>query len=278
MSIKEIKLSDWEQFGGGGQGDSFYSRTDDSIMLKLFSKRAPQETVTDEIVWTENIYNAGIPCVEPGIAVYAPEVERYGIIFRRIHNKKSLCRAIADDPSCTAVMAAKLSAMAKILHGSTADKSRFKNIKDLFASYLAENESLSPDMRRRCEDALAAIPEGNRLVHGDFHFGNVITDGQRDYLIDLSTFGYGDPDWDISMQFLVSHSNGDKMIEYLFHVTDEQAFAFWKEFKADYYGPNAPSDEELFIRFKPYMLLRTLFFEHDRGPDPHVAAMREAFV
>ena len=167
---------------------------------------------------------------------------------------------------------------ARSLHAIEADTSRMRNIKDIYRKLIECNTLHDRAIISRALDLLDSLPEGGTCVHGDFHFGNIITDGKRDYLIDLSTFGYGDPDWDISMQFLVSHSNGDKMIEYLFHVTDEQAIAFWQEFKADYYGPGAPSDEELFIRFKPYMLLRTLFFEHDRGPDQHVAAMREAFV
>ena len=35
MKAKQINLQEWESFGGGGYGESFYNKTDDSVILKL---------------------------------------------------------------------------------------------------------------------------------------------------------------------------------------------------------------------------------------------------
>lgn len=35
MEAKQINLNEWETFGGGGFGESFYNKTDDSVILKL---------------------------------------------------------------------------------------------------------------------------------------------------------------------------------------------------------------------------------------------------
>ena len=38
-----------------------------------------------------------------------------------------------------------------------------------------------------------SVPEAITCLHGDMHIGNVITDGMRDYWIDLGDFAYGNP-------------------------------------------------------------------------------------
>ena len=39
---KLINLNEWESFGGGGYGESFYNKTDDSVILKLNTR--PQKS------------------------------------------------------------------------------------------------------------------------------------------------------------------------------------------------------------------------------------------
>ena len=42
MNAKTINLQEWEAFGGGGFGTSYYNKTDDSVILKLNSQAYPK--------------------------------------------------------------------------------------------------------------------------------------------------------------------------------------------------------------------------------------------
>ena len=48
MKAKMIDLSEWEEFGAGGVGKSYFSKTDDSIILKLNNEGWPEEKALGE--------------------------------------------------------------------------------------------------------------------------------------------------------------------------------------------------------------------------------------
>ena len=45
----------------------------------------------------------------------------------------------------------------------------------------------------------ACLPSPKTCLHGDFHIGNIITNGEKDYWIDLGDFAYGAPDFQTIM-------------------------------------------------------------------------------
>lgn len=46
---------------------------------------------------------------------------------------------------------------------------------------------------------LDSLPSPKTCLHGDFHIGNIITNGEKDYWIDLGDFAYGAPDFQTIM-------------------------------------------------------------------------------
>lgn len=277
MTPKQINLSDWTLFGGGGQGDSYNHKTDPSLMLKLFLADYPTKAVTDELEIAQRIYDLGLPTPKPGEFVIADG--RPGIVFERIQNKKSFSRAYADDQSLLPDLAKRFAAIGRQLHATKADREHFGSMHKLFRFYMDEDPILSDEHRELCERALALIPEGDTCVHGDFHIGNVITDGKKDYLIDLGTFGYGRPEWDLSMFWFVCNMTPPDKSDELFHCTPEQMAKFWHAFADEYYGAKRPADDAFLPMFAPYIILRSLFFDVScGGRDPFPPKMRDGLA
>jgi aminoglycoside phosphotransferase (APT) family kinase protein len=52
-------------------------------------------------------------------------------------------------------------------------------------------------------DALAELPDGDRLSHGDFHPGNILTDGDEPVIIDWSNVTCGDPAADVARTLVI---------------------------------------------------------------------------
>lgn len=263
MTPKQINLSDWTLFGGGGQGDSYNHKTDPALMLKLFLADYPIKSVTDELEISQRIYDLGIPTPKPGEFVMADG--RPGIVFERIQNKISFSRAYANDSSLLDSLADRFAKIGRQIHATMADREHFNSMHKIFRFYMDNDPILTEEHRELCERALALIPEGDTCVHGDFHIGNVITDGQHDYLIDLGTFGYGRPEWDLSMFWFCANMTPAYKSDELFHLTPDQMKAFWDVFADKYYGDKRPAEDAFLPMFAPYIILRSLFFDVSCG-------------
>lgn len=274
ITAKEISLSEWTLKGGGAQGDSYEHVSNPDILLKLFSERIDEATVRQEVEIAQAVARCGVPSPAPGEFVRVGN--RYGIIFQKIPNKKSLCRAISDDPSCLKDMATRFAAMGKALHSQVCTDPEIIDINVYYQKLLDENTTVDAHTRevmQSCIDKIKA--EGRKtLIHGDYHFGNVITDGVHDYFIDLGCFAYGHPDFDNSMLYLNCFLSNDEMIHEYYHISEAQAQEFWKEYKYCYFGPDAASDEDFMRRFAPFLLLRSLFIEVILGLIPPTVNLR----
>lgn len=272
-----IDLDQWIKSGEGNQGESFVSKDDDMVILKLYSERINPDLVVDEIAMAKSVQDAGIVCPDAGSLVRCGN--RYGIIFARIVGKKSFCRAVADDPECIPDMARRMAVMAKDMHSRSSVGTPFKSVVDEYVRLMG-CISMEPEVKAVGEKYLKQIMMEDRktIVHGDFHFGNLITDGKKDYFIDLGMVGYGHPDNDNSMFFIIATGMPEEVEMRDYHITLKQSVEFWNEYKYAYYGPDAPSNEVFFERFKPYLFMRSLLVERDCGKNPLNDFLRRKFA
>jgi len=269
-------IEDWVQFGGGIQGDSFYSKTDPTVVLKLYSENISRHYVEHEFNFSKAVIDAGIK--SPQALEMVNYGNRWGIVFRRVANKRSFCRLAGERPEETESLAKRLSDMVKDLHFKPAEGTPFPGAVPFFQRILEENTLIDDEMRAKMKKAMAQIVAEDRhtLLHGDFHFGNVITDGKEDFFIDLGNLSYGNPNFDISMFYLVTHYGTEEILNYNFHLNIPQALNFWNAFKKEYYGKDIP-DEELIKSLKNYLLIRTLWIQKDTGNAPFCQNLMELY-
>jgi len=272
-----MNLNDWTRFGGGFQGDSFYHNTDPNIVLKLFSENVDKEYVEHEFNMSLAIQNTGIKC--PKVNEMVQVGNRYGIIFQRILNKKSFCRIAGENPEMIENLAERLSRMILEIQSIPSEGLPFPATVDIYRKTLEENTILDDKQRAICQKAIDEVVAEDKafLVHGDFHFGNVITDGKDDYFIDLGSLSHGNPKFDIAMFYLVTHFSIIPLLEREFHVNVEQAMKFWNAFKKNYYGRDIP-DEEIFASIKNYIILRSLWVLKDTGNAPFAVTSTNMFL
>lgn len=279
MKPKKINLTDWVLNGGGAQGESYFHKRDDSVLLKLFSPHLPSRLAWDEFEAAVNIHSAGLPCIKPDGVV--TDGQRFGLIIPRIRNKKSFCRAVGEDPDCLDDMARRLAAIGRYLHTTPANKENFRPALAIYRELWKLSRNPDKAYLAACDGILSDMEKNDisgTYLHGDFHFGNVITDGEHDYIIDLGAFSYGNPLFDLSMFYFSTHFMPPGATESVYHISEEEALDFWNAFKRYYYGnisgcdktvagTYVPTDAELERQFAPYLLLRTLSFERDMGLD-----------
>ena len=198
---QQINLEDYFQSGEGGQALT-YTRKDGTAMAKMFIYGQGSDTVEREFRISRAVYETGIPCPEPIRLV--TDGERFGAEYEVIANKRSFTRIISQEPEQLEPLTLKFAQMGKQLHSIPANTDVFPDMKEVIRPWIEKSTCISEPLRARLLSTLDSIPSPKTCLHGDFHIGNIITDGKKDYWIDLGDFAYGAPEWDLSMNFYLA--------------------------------------------------------------------------
>lgn len=233
MAMKTIDINDWVLSGGGGAGVSYFHKTDPTLILKMDNREVSREEVEKGLETAGIVYGLGIPTPEPGEVVF--DGERYGQIFHRIQNKVSYARLIGEKPELIPPLAREFALIVKKLHSTKTKGSGLRSIKEIYGDFVLANPNRSQEVKGRAMALLASLPEADTCVHGDLHYGNIIRADGRDYLIDISSFGYGHPYFDLAMIAALRKLGplSPDLHRSLFHNSIEQSELFWDRFRTD---------------------------------------------
>ena len=275
MEAIRINLDDYVHSGEGANGDSFFHRTDPTIMMKLYHPGKVQQPL-DEMIMARKVFDLGIPSPEPG--EYVTDGVRYGIRFRRIEGKVSYSRATADHPEKVAQYAAEFAGMCLDLHKIHVDTTQFENVKDRYYRLLEENPFFTKPEKDAIGRFIADCPDTDTAIHGDLQFSNAIFVGDKRYFIDLGDFSYGYSLFDTGMVYLCCCISEPAFIEEVFHMPKPLAVKFWEEFAHAYFGADRPL-KDIEEQIRPYAGLKTLIVERDtKCPMPEMRACLKGII
>ncbi|MCL2460831.1 MAG: aminoglycoside phosphotransferase family protein, partial [Euryarchaeota archaeon] len=89
------------------------------------------------------------------------------------------------------------------------------NLKQRFHRDLELSARLPTDLKKKLQEELGRLPDGQSLCHCDFHAGNIFFDGEKYMIIDLLQISSGDPAADAACSF-VSYSFADNDLAELY--------------------------------------------------------------
>lgn len=260
MEAIKISLNDYVLFGGGANGESYDSKADPNVMLKLYFPGKIQQPL-DEMMLARKVYDLGIPTPEPGEYVVT-EDGRYGIRFRRIPGKKSYSRATADEPEKVAFFAEEFAQMCKQLHSVHVDTTQFQDVKQRYYNLLEANPFFTSAEKDKLGKFIADVPDMDIALHGDLQFSNAIFAGDKRYFIDLGDFSYGNPLFDLGMVYLCCCITDEAFIKETFHMSKALSTEFWKYFVPVYFGTDRPL-KDINEELTPFVGIKTLIIERD---------------
>lgn len=241
--VKQIDLKDWKQIGAGGQGKVYKNIENPDIMLKL-SKMTNQQNMQRE--YDLSRYAATVGLSTPQVYDFVTEGTHYGYTGQLIHGKKSLCRIISDDPTRMDEMVQLFTEQTLKLHSIKADATLLESKIEASAASIADIRFLKPETRQQIIDEMRSIPETGTLLHGDLHFGNLITTGENHYWIDLGRMRYGNPIFDIA-QFHFVFTYLPVVCKNIFHLKAAQVREFYEKFIHLYYGLDNEENKRMYL-------------------------------
>lgn len=128
---------------------------------------------------------------------------RWGLLMTRMPGQPLAERMLAAvDPSADLLLLADLHHQIHQHHAAA-----LAPLKARLANRLERVRQLSEVERAVLLERLAALPDGDRLCHGDFHPLNIMIDGERAGIIDWLDATRGPPEADVARTYLLALHN-----------------------------------------------------------------------
>ena len=267
-TLPALDLRQWTRTGEGHTAESF-DHGDGKTMMKLYFDFVPAALAEQELRVAEAAYRMGIPTPKPGELVTADG--RMGCTFERIANKRSIGKAIADEPERLEEYALRFARLAKKLHTTPCDRALFPSYRENIQKILRELPYLSEKNKQKLLRFLDSVEDTGMCIHGDLTVGNVVTDGTTDYFIDMSEFSYGNPLFDVSANYIIWQKFSNERQLEDFHLSKAMYERFWNVFVEEYFGADTEEKlAEINRMIAPYAAIQSLVFLSHNGavPDP----------
>jgi len=165
----------------------------DSQVLKLYREGWPRAKVEQEARLIQVAHNTGLPVYNVMDVV---EVEgRPGIIMERVRGT-SMQKIIEASPMKFVTLApllGELHAQVHVISVSGLPSQRQRMERQIRAAQV-----LSEDVKQKALHALARLPEGDILCHGDFHPDNIMMTAKGPIIIDWCMASQGNPLADVA--------------------------------------------------------------------------------
>lgn len=241
--IKNFDLNGWTLFSDRRNSQSYVS-ADKKWMVKFYNDLGERslESLEEERNNTLKAIEAGVKTPKAGDVVESAD-GRKGLIYEYIEGKNSISRALSKDTKNAENYIKRFARLAKEAHSRTCDTSKFTSIEEKLLKAIEETTLLSDERKKKAKNLIGTIEKKNNFLLGDFHTGNFIIAGDREFLIDLDFMGYGNPIYDIAIFYYFTHFMPDYVTRNLFHCCDELVPKMWYDFVRYYYGTE--DDEEI---------------------------------
>lgn len=266
---ESINLDEYRQSGEGGTAITYKHNSRNSL-AKLYKSGFEADMAIEEFKVAQAVYDLGIPTPKPYRLV--TDGERLGAEYEFISRKRSFARILSQEPEKMPELVEAFAKAALELHATATDTNRIPAIREVLHSFYLSSDAVTSEYRKRALAFLDKIQEPSTCVHGDFHIGNIITDGNHTLWIDIGQFGYGAPEWDLGWFWTITHNLGDNRADFLLHLTQETLVSFWDAFLPAYLGTSAPTALREYTRkILAYYAVRVPFMfnlvHHDKFPE-----------
>lgn len=247
-ALRQVSIAGLKQIAKGGVGVLY--RLDDDTVIKVFRPECEQEVLERERVMAKESFVLGMPTAIPFDIVWVPEEKSYGLVFEMI-TAGTVTSAIQKHPERLEYYAGIFGRVLRQNHtihvpAGTLPLSSEQHASDLdrIAHYF------TPEQVELFRAILAKIPEGDRLLHNDYHPKNAMISGEDGHeellLIDMGEVSSGNPLIELSHTYSSLHCD-DSMFELIIGFPLAWRDRFWNAMLQAYFDT---TDEALIARYE----------------------------
>jgi len=243
---RKIDVSGCALIGKGAKAEVY--RYDEELIVKVYNEKNTYKDVEREIALARSVFVLGLPtAISFGIVSVG---KSYGSMFELI-DAKTISELIAKNPEHTDYYAGVMAELAQQIHSTCPDNGKLFPQASTYIESWIRRAKLDEDTEKKLFDIIAARPVSDRLVHGDFHTGNVFLSNNEPLFIDVDRMAIGDPIVDLSSIYLfyVGYAELDpKIIEDFMGFSVQTASAFYHSFLKQYLKTDDEAEIEKAVR------------------------------
>ena len=233
-AYRTLSVEGCEVIGQGANGKVY--RIDPDTIVKVYYNPDSLPEIQRERELARAAFVLGIPTAIPYDIV---RVEGgYGSVFELL-NAKSLAQLIAGGMSVDEAAGISVELLRQI-HATVVKPGSMPDMRAValdWADFL--KDYLPAEQYEKLHALVAAVPEDDHMLHGDYHLKNVMLQNGETLLIDMDTLCHGHPIFELASMFnaYCGYSELDHSISQSFlGISHELAVEFWKKSLALYLG------------------------------------------
>lgn len=234
-TMKTIDTKDWVLFSERRNSTSFISK-DGSLMLKASpkEKRLSLQELQDEMDISNTALSLGIKTPRP-VEIVRLSDGNFGAVYQYIKNKKSLTRAISEEPDKLDELMKIYADAARTLHSITDEKYMLPSFEYRLEEALSCSSQYSEDEQKCILEAAYKRSGKEYCLQGDFQPSNIILSDNSCWFIDLGLLSYGDNLFDIGFLWYVVRNSNARVYDRIFHTDKAGAEHIWQSFARHYF-------------------------------------------
>lgn len=167
---------------------------DEGHVVKLFFQRFSPTDVEYEMEVTRAVQASGVPAPLAGPIIQVDG--RHGLVYERVDGP-SMLDVLRRRPWLLFRLARRLAALQAALHARTCS-SAVPSQRPRLERKIRAAAALPDQAKAALLTRLAAMPDGDRVCHGDFHPGNVLLAARGEVVIDWIDAARGNPLADVA--------------------------------------------------------------------------------
>ena len=202
MEVKKayrvVSTDGCEVIGQGANGKIY--RIDRDTIVKVFLNPDSLQEIQRERELARTAFVLGVPTAIP-YDVVRIESGGYGSVFELLNAKSLGILLKTGEKSLDEVVKMSIDLL-KIIHGTVVKPDSMPDMKAIaldWADFLKDH--LSMEQWQKLHDLVAAVPEDDHMLHGDYHVKNVMLQNGECLLIDMDTLCHGHPVFELASMF-----------------------------------------------------------------------------
>jgi uncharacterized protein (TIGR02172 family) len=192
-----LELKTLRKIATGGQAEIF--DLEDGKVLRLMFRQADKILIDYEFKSLQKVKQHGL--IVPEVFEIVSIDNRPGLIMEKIDGM-TMTRMIQINPLLLPKKARELGEIHNKLNKIVAPEGLME-LKSRIKTFVERSQFIDSEEKTFVYDILDQLPSGDKLCHGDFHPGNIIVKGNKDYIIDWCGVTSADPIADLAETYLI---------------------------------------------------------------------------
>ncbi len=228
-AYRVISVEGCEVIGQGANGKVY--RIDPETIVKVYLNPDALPDIQRERELARTAFVLGIPTAIP-YDVVRIEGGGYGSVFELL-NATSFAKLLMRGEKTVDEVAKMSIDLLKLIHSTVVKPGSMPDMKTVALKWASDLKPYLPEEQaEKLYSLIAAVPDDNHMMHGDYHIKNVMLQNGESLLIDMDTICHGNPVFEFASMYNAyvgySELDHDVVLKFL-GIPYEQTTELWRK-------------------------------------------------